>query len=130
MQHAYELVEPMPVVKQSAPASKRARLISRVSVILIMLLFGVAETNGTLLLLKRQELLPGSSLFIYLLPLFIALPLAAAFNMYRRLDQCSTEQSSLSVLRNSFFTLVLIVYAVLTTLMAILTNSLELAVHK
>lgn len=130
MQHAYELVEPMPVVKQSSPASKRARLISGVSVILIILLFGVAETNGTLLLLKRQELLPGSSLFIYLLPVFIALPLAAAFNMHRRLKRCSTEQSSLPALQNSFFTLVLIVYAVLTTLMAILTNSLELAVHK
>jgi hypothetical protein len=130
VQHVCELVEPMPVVKQSTATSKRARIISRVSIILIMLLFGVAETNGTLLLLKRQELLLGSSLFLYLLPVFIALPLAAAFNMYRRLDQCSTEQSSLPALQNSFFTLVLIVYAVLTSLMAMLTNSLELAVHK
>ena len=41
-----------------------------------------------------------------------------------------TEKGLLPDLQNSFFTLVLIFYAVLTSLMAILTNSLELAVHR
>jgi hypothetical protein len=111
---------------QRNPEAKSAEL--RLYIFFTITLFLLSEVIAIVLVIKRQDLHLQPRIGAYLLPILAVMPLAAARVAYRRVvgyfAASQAGQALLAALQKSLAQMVVIVYAVVVCLLALISSRL------